>query len=202
MPFYKRMFKIKIMKKTEKDRIRFNEIIRDKTNKKLDIWYCLKDLVEIKGISYRSLKSMVKPIYTKYKEQGSIYKKSGRYYIKYTLLDAFELKQPRKTTIYSYNWKSNISYTTKDSYSIEYHQKIIDDIKSETSDVKYIESIELDKSNRYHVHMIADYKPKYLKPIIAEVLNKYLDNSNNYRLYCEPVHNKACSINYLIKNPQ
>tara|TARA_R110002049_G_scaffold307720_2_gene509182 strand:- start:996 stop:1571 length:576 start_codon:yes stop_codon:yes gene_type:complete len=181
---------------------RFNTIIKSKNDNKLDIWYCLKDLVELKGISYRSLKNMVKDVYTKNKDQGTIYKKSGRYFIKYNLLDAFELKQPRRKTIYSHNWKANISYTTKDCYSIEYHQKIIDEIKDETSSVNYLEAIEQDKSNRFHVHMIADYEPKYLKPIISDVLNKYLDSSNNYRLYCEPVQNKACSINYLIKNPQ
>lgn len=186
----------------EIDKNRFNEIIKSKNDNKLDKWYCLKDLVEIKGISYRSLKTMVKGVYKNHKDLGTIYKKSGRYFIKYNLLDAFELKQPRRKTVYSHNWKANISYTTKDCYSIEYHQKIIDEIKDETSSVNYLEAIEKDKSNRYHVHMIADYEPKYLKPIISDVLNKYLDSSSNYRLYCEPVQNKACSINYLIKNPQ
>lgn len=186
----------------EVDKKKFNEIVKSKNDNKLDIWYCLKDIVALKGISYRSLKNMVKDVYINHKDQGSIYKKNGRYYIKYTLLDAFELKQPRKTTVYSHFWKSNISYTTKDYYSLEYHQKIIEEIKEETSEVSYIDTIELDKSNRYHVHMVADLEPKYLKPIIKEILEQYLDDTSNYRLYCEPVQNKACSINYLIKNPQ
>jgi len=185
-----------------RDKIKFNEIIKKKNDTKLDIWYCLKDLVEIKGISYRSLKNMVKPIHEKYKDQGAIYKKQGRYFIKYTLLDAFELKQPRKTTIYSYDWKSNISYTTRDHYSLEYHQKIVDEIKKETQEVNYLYAIEQDKSDRFHVHMIGDYEPKYVEPIITNILDKYLENEENYRLYCQPVFNKACSINYLIKNPQ
>ncbi|GAB7257773.1 hypothetical protein [Polaribacter sp. OB-PA-B3] len=186
----------------EEDKKRFNSVIKSKNDNKIDVWYSLIDLVELKGISYRSLKYMVKDVFEKYKEQGSIYKKSGRYYIKYTLLDAFELKQPRKTTIYSHCWKSNISYTTKDFYDFEYHQQIVSEIKNETADVNYMETIELDKSNRYHVHMVADYEPKYLEPIINEVLKKYLNSTQNYRLYCKPVQNKACTINYLIKNPQ
>ncbi|MBF4983252.1 hypothetical protein FNJ87_02510, partial [Nonlabens mediterrranea] len=58
-----------------KDKKRFDEVIRAKNNEKLDIWYSLKDLVELKGISYRSLKNMVKEVYANYSEQGSIYKK-------------------------------------------------------------------------------------------------------------------------------
>lgn len=186
----------------EIEKKRFDEVIKAKNDTKLNIWYSLKDLVELKGISYRSLKNMVKDVFVKHKEQGSIYKQSGRYYIKYTLLDAFELKQPRKTTLYSHHWKSNISYTTKDFYELEYHQQIVGEIKHKTTEVNYLETIEQDGSNRYHVHMVADYEPKYLKPIIDEILKKYLDGSKNYRLYCEPVQNKACSINYLLKNPQ
>lgn len=186
----------------EIEKKRFDEMIKAKNDKKLDIWYSLKDLVELKGISYRSLKNMVKDVYAKHKEQGSIYKQSGRYYIKYTLLDAFELKQPRKTTVYSHFWKANISYTTKDFYEMEYHQQIVGEIKDRTAEVNYLESIELDDSERYHVHMVADFEPKYLKPIINGVLEKYLDSAQNYRLYCEPVQNKACTINYLMKNPQ
>ena len=191
-----------MINKIEKDRSRFNKIIKDKNDMKLDIWYSLKDLVEVKGISYRSLKYMVKPIYAKYKDQGSIYKKGRRYYIKYNLLDAFELKQPRKKTVYSHHWKSNISYTTKDYYSVDYHNKVIEEIKNETHEVNYLDAIELDKSGRCHVHMIADYEPKYLKPIIDQILKKYMEDCSNYRLYCEPIQNKACTINYLMKNPQ
>ena len=181
------------------EKIRFNEIIKSKNDQKLDIWFCLKDLVELKGISYRSLKTMVKEIYNKYKDHGTIYKKGGRYYIKYNLLDKFELKQPRKVTNYSYNWKSNISYTTLDRYELKYHQSIIQEIKNNTPKVLYLEKIEPDKSGRLHVHMLADAKPEELKPVISNILNTYLENENYYRLYCEPVLNKACSIKYLKK---
>lgn len=179
---------------------KFNEIIKSKNDEKIDIWYSLKDLVELKSISYRSLKSMVKDVYDKYHDQGAIYKTKGRYFIKYNLLDAFELKQPRKTTEYSHFWKANISYTTKDFYELEYHQQIISEVKDRTAEVNYMETIEKDKSGRYHVHMVADCEPKYLEPIIGEILDKYLDSNRNYKLYCEPVQNKACTINYLIKN--
>lgn len=186
----------------EIDKKRFDEVIKAKNDEKLDIWYSLKDLVELKGISYRSLKNMVKDVYEKHSDQGSIYKKGRRYFIKYTLLDAFELKQPRKYTVYSYPWKSNISYTTLDRYDFEYHQQIVNEITGATPEVNYVYATELDKSERNHVHLMADYEPKYIKPIINRILEKYLDSTQNYRLYCEPVQNKACSINYLIKNPK
>ena len=71
-----------------------------------------------------------------------------------------------------------------------------------TQTVTYAQTIELDKSNRYHVHLLADGLPEELKPIIESLLNSYLDGSRNYRLYCEPIYNIGSSVDYLLKNPQ
>ena len=179
---------------------KYDEIIAEKNRNKIDKWYCLKDLVRLKGISYRSLKYMVQGIHEKYKNQGSIYKSSGRYYIKYNLIDEFKLKQPRKTTKYSHPWKSNISYTTRDRYDLQYHQTIITEIRKAFPDVQFEDAIEADKTERLHVHMICDAEPESLKPVINNILMNYLENDNHFRLYCEPVVNKACSIDYLKKN--
>jgi hypothetical protein len=183
----------------------YNKLIKQINAKRYNHWYKLIDLVEVKNISYKSLKNMVKEIYNKYHPQGTIYKDGRRYHIHHSILDAFKLKQPRKNkkpTIYSYQWKSNISWTTKDYYDKEYHEQLIYSFKLLTPEVNYIETIELDKMERYHVHLLADEDPTILKPIAKGLLDYFLDNDRHYRLYCEKVLNKGCSVDYLIKNPQ
>jgi hypothetical protein len=180
----------------------FNKIIKNLNAKKYNKWYTLKDLVIIKNISYKSLKNMVKEVYSKYNPQGTIRREGRRYYIHYTLLDAFKLKRPREMTNYSYSWFSNISWSTKDKYDKPFHQYLIAELKLLTPTINYIETIELDKSDKYHVHLLADAQPEELKPFIEKFLNYYLDDNRNYKLYCEPVHNTGSSVDYLIKNPQ
>lgn len=180
----------------------FNELIRINNSKKYNKWYKLKDIVTIKNISYRSLKSMVKEVYDTHNPQGTIEKKGRRYFIHYSILDAFQLKRPKTTTIYSHFWLSNVSWTTKNFYDIEYHKYMIAELKLLIPERNIIETIELDKSNRYHVHLLADLQPEYLEPIIESLLDFYLDNKTNYRLYCKPVYNIGSSIDYLMKSPQ
>jgi len=184
------------------EKIKVNKMMRQQNAKKYNRWYMLKDLVIIKNISYKSLKNMVKGIYEKYSPQGTIRKEGRRYYIHYSILDAFKLKQPRATTIYSHFWLSNISWTTKGYYDKEYHQYLIGELKMLTANVNYVETIELDKSNRFHVHLLADALPETLEPIIKSLLNTYLDDGRNYRLYCKSIYNTGSSVDYLIKNPQ
>ncbi|MBZ9632606.1 hypothetical protein LB465_17645 [Salegentibacter sp. LM13S] len=187
----------------QNERTRFYQLLKTLNNKKLKKWYKLKDLVELKNISYKSLKNMVKDIYEKNKAKGLIFKKGRRYYISYRLLDEFELKQPRKNkshTWYSHNWESNISYTTKDYYDLEYHQELIKIIKEATPTVNYLSTIEEDKKERLHVHMLADEKHEVLKPILNKVLQFYLED--DFSLYCEKVQLRGPSVDYLTKNPQ
>jgi hypothetical protein len=181
---------------------KYNELIKQSNAKKYNKWYKLKDLVIVKSISYKSLKNMVNKIYEEHYPKGTIRKEGRRYYIHYTLLDAFTLKQPRAVTIFSHFWLSNISWTTRDYYDKDYHQYLIAELKLLVPDINFIQTIELDKSNRYHVHLLADKLPEELKPIIESLLDFYLDDSKNYRLYCEAIYNIGSSVDYLIKNPQ
>jgi len=193
------------MKDKKEIKREFNQIIKELNKKRYDKWFCLKDLVAIKNISYKSLKNMIKRIYEMYHPQGTIKKLKGRYHIHYTILDAFKLKQKRKnklTTIYSHEWKSNIAWTTKDLYDKEYHQYLINCLKALTPDVNYLEVIEFDNQDRLHVHLLADEKPEVLKPILEALLNTYLDDNRYYRIYCESVLNTGCSVDYLLKNQQ
>ncbi|MGY0391739.1 hypothetical protein ACW5R3_04135 [Bizionia sp. KMM 8389] len=185
-----------------KEIIKYNSLAKQINSKRYNKWYKLKDLVEIKAISYKSLKNMVKDIYDKYHELGIIKKESGRYFIHYTLLDKFKLKRPRQTTIYSHEWKSNISWTTKEFYSKEYHEFLVSELKKRTDGINYIYSIEKDKKDRYHVHMLADSDAKTLRKIIYELLKFYIENGKEFRLYCQSINNIGSSVDYLIKNPQ
>ena len=187
----------------DNEKQKFYELLKNSNDKKMKKWYKLNDLVELKNISYRSLKNMVIPIYKKHKSTGLIYKKGRRYYISYQIIDEFELKQPRKNktlTWYSYNWETNISYSTKDRYDIEYHEELIRQIEKATMTVNYLSAIEEDSSGRLHVHMLADMEAEVLKPFLKRILNHYLEE--DYSLYCEPVQLRGVSVDYLIKNPQ
>jgi hypothetical protein len=145
---------------------------------------------------------MVAEVYKKYKDQGSIRKEGRRYFIHYTILDAFKLKRPRKHTLHSYLWESNLSWTTRDFYDKDYHQYLIAELKILMPNTVIIETIELDKKNRYHVHLLSDELPKEIEPIVESLLDYYLEGKKNYRLYCQSVFNKGCSVDYLLKNPQ
>lgn len=187
----------------EQEKEKFYDHLKRSNDKKLKRWYKLKDLVGLKNISYKSLKNMIKPIYDKYQKTGLIYKKGRRYYISYKILDEFELKQPRKQkakTWYSMAWRTNISYSTKERYDRDYHSEIIKQIEKATLTVNYLSAIEEDKSGRLHVHMLADWNPEALRPVIKKILDFYLEHE--YSFYCEPVQLRGPSVDYLIKNPQ
>lgn len=180
----------------------FNKLIKQLNQRKYNRWYNLKDLVELKAISYKSLKNMVGEIYRKYEPQGTIKKIGRSYSIHYSILDAFKLKQPRVTTIYSHEWKSNISWTTREFYDKEYHEYLISVLKNKTKGVNYFFAIELDSHNRNHVHILADAEPNELRSTIYQLMEFYIGNKNYYKYYCEPVYNTGSSVDYLIKNPQ
>jgi hypothetical protein len=186
--------------KNEKEK--YNTLVKQLNNNRYKKWYNLKELVELKAISYKSLKNMVQEIYNKYEPHGTIKKESGVYRIHYTLLDKFKLKRPRRTTILSHNWKSNISWTTKEFYTKSYHEYLVSQLIKETPEFNYIHCIEKDESNRYHVHMLADGKAQVLRPIIGKLLKQYIGNWTDYRLYCHKINNIGSSVDYLIKNPQ
>ena len=190
------------MNKKETIKKEFDKIIKDKNSKKYNKWYKLKDLVIILNVSYKSLKNRVKDVYKVYNPQGTIRKEGRRYYIHYSILDAFKLKRPRNLTIYSHFWLSNISWSTRDYYDKAYHQYLIAELKLLIPERNIIETIELDKKGRFHVHLLADGLPEEIRPIIKSLLDYYLSGNTNYRLYCEPVYNIGSSVDYLLKNPQ
>lgn len=191
------------MKLIESEKERFYELLKESNDKRLKRWYKLKDLVVLKDISYKSLKKMIKPLYLKHSKTGLIYKKGRRYYISYKVLDEFVLKHPRKEKIpnwYNYDWRANISYTTRDKYDLSYHEEIIKQIENATITVNFLSAIEEDLSGRLHVHMLADWDAEVLQPVINNILKFYL--GNEYSFYCKPVELKSASIDYLLKNPQ
>lgn len=185
-----------------KEKEEFNILVKKLNDRRYQKWYKLKDLVELKGISYKSLKNMVGGIYKKYEPHGTIKKVSGVYQIHYTLLDKFKLIKPRKTTVYSHNWKANISWSTKAFYTKSYHDHLVSELIKGTGNVNYMYSIEKDEKGRFHVHMLADAEPAILKPTIHKLLMLCIGDDKEFRLYCERTNNIGSSVDYLIKNPQ
>ncbi len=182
---------------------KFYELVRKSNKNTFKKWYKLKDLVELKNISYKSLKNMVKSIYEKHSKTGLIYKKGRRYYISYLILDEFSLKQPRKNKSlnwYSHNWLANISYSTKEFYDLDYHEFIINKIREIFPKVNFLSAVEEDSKSRLHVHMLADKEPAFLKNIIESILTYFI--GKEYSFYCEEVQLKGASIDYLRKQTQ
>ncbi len=200
---YKNIISVNNSKNDNTIQLEYNNIIKNIYDSKFNKWFKLKDIVKLKNIGYRSLKGMVGKIHDKYKDQGLIYKKGRRYYISYRILDSFKLEKPRKQrTIYDYEWKTNVSWTTLDFYDLQYHTTLFDEVKNTLSDVNFIGCVESDASGKNHVHILADSEPHHLKSAIKKILDKYLDDHRHYRLYCEAVNNKGGSVDYLMKNPQ
>jgi len=185
-----------------KEKEHYNNLVKLLNERRYKKHYKLIDLVEVLGIGYKSLKNMVKDIYIKYESFGTIKKEGGTYQIHYTLLDKFKLKKPRRTTIYSHQWRTNISWTTKLHYTKPYHKFLVSEIMKSTPEANYIHSFEKDDNGRFHVHMLSDVESKQLKPIISKLLTSFIGNWYDYRLYCQPINNRGSSVDYMIKNPQ
>ncbi|CAM4111549.1 hypothetical protein [Gillisia hiemivivida] len=200
---YNNIISVNTSKNDNTIQLEYNSIIKNIYDNKFQKWFKLKDIVKLKNISYRSLKGMVAKVYNKYNDQGLIYRKGRRYYISYRILDSFKLEKPRKKrTIYDYEWKTNVSWTTLDFYDLEYHTTLFDEVKTTLSDVHFIGCVESDASGKNHVHILADHDTKYLRKPLKKILDQYLDDTRHYRLYCEQVNNIGGSVDYLMKNPQ
>lgn len=182
----------------------YESIYNDEYDSGFDKRYTLKEAGILLNISYRTMKYRAQSIYEKYLSSDLIFKRGKSYSISYKLLDEFQLLKRRKdkpTTLFSHEWVTNISWTTRDFYEASYHSQLFEDLQSLAPDVHMIGCVEIDNNGRNHVHLLADAQPYQIKSKLEAVLNDYLDDDRYYRLYCKEARNRAKSIEYFLKNP-
>ena len=169
-------------------------------NKKLKEYYSSNRIMELTGISERTFRYRIKELAEQYKDIPSLlHKKNRKWKIHYSLVDAFQSKyQPREFTLYNLNWKSFITWNTKDNYPEEYHQELIKEVMDAYSDANFFSAIEKTKKGINHVHLVCDLSPDTITDKIDVILQKYI-GKKGYVLEITEVIKKSQSINYLKK---
>lgn len=150
--------------------------------------------------SERTFRYRIKELSDEYKDVPSLlHKKNRKWKIHYSLVDRFQPKyQPREFTLYNLNWKSFITWNTKEHYDNDYHQQLINEVLESVPDSNFFSAIEKTKRGVNHVHMVSDASPNEIEMIINNILQRYI-NKGQYVLEVTEVIKKSQSINYLKK---
>lgn len=181
--------------------IKFKEIINETNGKRIKHYFNLTQLVEITGLSIRSLKYRMLTVKEKYKDVPNLLHKEGREWrLHYTIVSEFLPKyKTNKATIYNHNWESITTWNTKNSYDIKYHKAIIDEVVSELPNNKIAYTIEKDKRGINHVHLISDVPVEILNTTIKTTLSKYLTLKRECWIQTNTINNKFSVIEYIKK---
>lgn len=175
-----------------------------------NIYYSLQ-AIEAKNLSnlkYRMLTYRLKLLLsTNQIEIGNtLYKKSGRWYIHYSIIDKFQASRVHdKTKERANKYKNEITINLQGSYDIEFYTFLATTIKKELINSKTIYSIEKSPTtdNRYHLHIgttadsyrITQALQKIEKATGLEILS--YRNTN-----IAPIRNLTQFVNYITKANQ
>ena len=169
-------------------------------NKKQRMYYTYNDIKNLTGISERTFRYRIAKLKNLYKNVPSLLsKKNRKWRIHYSLVDAFmPLYSPRKVTLRNYEWKSFITWCMIDSYGRDYHQQLVNEVKSKFSTKSFYYCIEKTKKGVNHVHLVSNVDKAIIRDEVDKILNKYLDKKA-YRLEVENINKKSQAIRYLNK---
>jgi hypothetical protein len=181
-----------------------NKLINEANENRIKLFYNLSELTTITGLKIRALKYRMLEVKEKYADIPNLLKKEGRTWkIHYTLIIEFLPKYNNTNkTIYTENWVSTSSWNTKNNYSVDYHIQIIDEVKAKLPNQKIAYTIELDKRNVHHVHLVSTVKTDILETVVQAVLKQYLDLKTECRVQTNKINNKYSMIEYLRKASQ
>lgn len=176
------------------------KIINEINGSRAKIYYQLNQLQELTGMSIRSLKYRMKVVKDKYSNMPNLLKRDSRaWLIHYTLIDEFMPKnKKRTTTIYNHKWETMVTWNTKDSYDVNYHEQLVKEVKQELPSVNVGYVVEVDGRGINHLHALTDGSKDEVVVAVTGVLNKYLD-SNHYHYQVEKINNHGSITNYLQK---
>ncbi len=180
----------------------FNKLLNESNKVRVKIYYQLKDLEVITGLSKRSLLYRMKSVKEKYTGVDELLIKKGRSWkIHYTIIEEFMPKYKKATNVFNYGWKSFITWNLKDSYDLDYHKYLITEIRNLIPNSIFIFTIEKDARGVHHLHALTDINVSYISKCVNSTLNRYLSKFD-YKALITEVNNKYNAITYLQKQAE
>jgi hypothetical protein len=175
--------------------------IRD-TNSNTVIYYQLKQLEQVTGLSKRMLQYKMPKVEKKYKGNTELLNKKGRSWrIHFSIVNEFMPINKRKNNpISNDDWKCFVTWNPHKNYDIDYHYELIKEIKEQLPENKIKYAIEHDNRGNNHTHFIIDASTNKTKRIVESVINKYF---SWYEIIYQvaDINNKFSSMRYLTKAP-
>jgi hypothetical protein len=183
---------------------RDSEIINETNSNRIKKYYNLSQLEELTGMSIRSLKYRMLDVKQKYKDIPMLLSKRQRkWQIHYTIVHEFHPKYNLKEkTIYTSDWTSMATWNPKDNYDKEYHIELINQIKQRLPNKTIAYTIELDRRNIHHTHIISDAKTEELNVAVTDTFKTFIGNTKETQILVAPLYDKFRAIEYIKKAPQ
>lgn len=177
------------------------KIINEINGSRAKIHYQLNQLEEITGMSKRSLKYRMLIVKEKYANVPSLLNRIGKSWaIHYTIINEFMPKYKKKqTNIHNHKWETLVTWNMKDSYDVDYHIQLVNEVKEQLPTVNIGYVIETDRRGANHVHAITDGYMDDVEVAVTGVLNKYLD-TKHYNCQIEKTNKNGSVTSYLKKN--
>ncbi|UAB83880.1 hypothetical protein INR75_17155 [Zunongwangia sp. SCSIO 43204] len=146
------------------------------------------------------MRSRVKQIKKKFKNIPSkMYMLNNKWFIERSIVYLFLPKyKTKKSTLYNQDWKSFITWITKDSFDKDYHYSLIGEVQYHLPEGRFLWVVEQTQKGVNHVHMVSDMKPKEIKNTINTIINRYLP-AHEYRLEVAEINNVINVIDYMLK---
>lgn len=175
---------------------------------KRKIYYNSEAVMEIMGISERTLRYRLVELREKYKKVPSLlYKKKREWRIHNSILEEFIPKyKGKKEHLVNRDWKSFITWSPRDKYCKEYHASVVKQImdyfpNEEFTTQLFFPVLEKNNNGTHHVHMLTTFPPNEIVEVVEKVLRiQQLLPKEDCRLQVAPVYSKSQAITYLFKD--
>jgi hypothetical protein len=180
-----------------------NEISKPRVEGFGKLYYNLSELTSKTGLSIRALKYRMLSVKERFKGSPQLLSKQNRQWkIHYSLLPEFDPKYNLKTkTEYNYQWNSTVTWNPKDSYDIQYHIILVDELKRCLPNSKLFYAIEIDKRGVNHTHLLSEVSPEELNNAVESIFTKMLYRQQDWQVKVEPVFDRYALVEYLKKAP-
>lgn len=171
----------------------FNEL-------KMKIYFSSTDIMNMTGISLRTLRYRIAELKIKYKGVKSLmFQKGNKWNIHNDIVGEFLPKyEPRWKNLYHINWQSFITWITLNNYDMDYHKQLADELAFKNPGIRFYYVLEQTESGKYHAHLLSTGETKEIKKSLKKILDEYIPYFE-YRTEVSEVRNKVMAINYLQK---
>lgn len=171
----------------------FNEL-------KMKTFFSSTDVMNMTGISLRTLRYRIAELKVKYKGVTSLmFQKGNKWQIHNNIVGEFLPKyEPRWKNLYNINWQSFITWITLNDYDMDYHRQLADDLASKNPSIRFYYVLERTENGKYHAHLLSTGDVKTIEGSLRKILSDYIPYFE-YRMEVSAVRNKVMAINYLQK---